>query len=51
MEEDTKTPLVIREVGQSPEQYPEPDWDGEEWEENGGPEDKDIFPAIVPHRM
>ena len=34
LEEDTKIPLIVREVGESPEQYPEPDWLSEEWDED-----------------
>lgn len=37
LEEDTKTPLVIRSVGESPEQYPE-------WEEYEEDEDEDDIP-------
>ena len=37
LEEDTKTPLVIRSVGESPEQYPE--W--EEYEEDAEEDDED----------
>ena len=40
LEEDTKTPLVIRSVGESPEQYPE--W--EEYEEDAEEDDEDDIP-------
>ena len=47
LEEDTKTPVVIREVGEAPFQYGEPDWDGEEWDEDAE-EDEDDLPEILP---
>lgn len=40
LEEDTKTPLVIRSVGESPEQYPE--W--EEYEDEDEEDDEDDVP-------
>ena len=40
LEEDTKTPLLIREVGEPPEQYPE--W--EEYEEDAEEDDEDDIP-------
>ena len=43
LEEDTKSPLVLREVGEAPIQYGEPDWDDSEWEE-----EEDDLPEILP---
>lgn len=42
----TDIPGVIRRVGESPEQYPEPEWDEEEWEETE--EEEDDLPEILP---
>ena len=44
--EDTKTPLVLREVGEAPFQYGEPDWDDEEWDE-----EEDDLPEILPQNV
>lgn len=33
LDEEVDIPCVIRSVGESPEQYPEPVWDNDEWEE------------------
>lgn len=43
LEEDIKIPTVIREVGEAPFQYGEPDWDDEEWDE-----EEDDLPEILP---
>ena len=48
LEEDTKTPFVVREVGESPEQYPEPDWHGEEWDEDDEEEGENGLPEMLP---
>ena len=40
IEENTDIPGVIRSVGPSPEQYPEPDWD-DEWDEDDLDDDED----------
>lgn len=42
LEEDTKIPVVIREVGEAPLQYRDPDWDEED------DEDDDDLPEILP---
>lgn len=44
LEEDTKTPVVIREVGEAPFQCGEPDWYGEDKDEDGGDDLLEILP-------
>lgn len=52
LEEDTKTPVVIREVGKAPFQYGEPDWYGEEWgEEDEDEYEEDSLPEILPQHV
>ena len=36
-------PFVLREVGEAPFQYGEPDWDGDKWDEK-----EDDLPGILP---
>ena len=43
LEEDTKVPFVLREVGEAPFQYGEPDWDGDKWDKK-----EDDLPGILP---
>ena len=48
LEEDTKLPIVVREVGEPPEQYPEPDWYGEEWDKDDEDEENEGLPEMLP---
>jgi len=43
LEEDTKLPALLREVGEAPFQYGDPDWDEEE--------DFNFFPELYPQEM
>lgn len=45
LEEDTKTPIVLREVGEAPAQYGEPEWYSEGGDED---DDDDDLPDFLP---